>query len=765
MNKTPYLLIILILIIVLAGCTSAIPVDLPFDPDVESTLPGPQVHITAAPDATDAVQNFMTLWQDEDYAAMYGLLTAETKGQISEADFIDRYRETAIALTMLFNNGVDYQLVSSTTSPNSAQVKLRVNYNTHLFDTISREIDLDMVREAGQWRLQWHEGVIFPELDGGNFLETVRQITPRGNIYASDGSPIVSQEEAVALGFIPANLNRDLLSLFYNTMARLTAYEVEEIVELVERSLPNDYIPLGEASRAEVDANMGAITSLSGVFLNYYSSRFYHDGGIAPQAIGHLTYISEEEGDRFLRMGYSLSERFGSTGMESAFEDVLSGQRGATLYLKDADGQIIDRIAETPSSPGQSITTTIDPDLQLLLQRSLGSFRGAIVVMEMDTGRILAMVSNPGFDPNIFDISNQNFFYSQNPYLQPNDPVFNRATNGQYPLGSVFKIVSMAAALDTGVFDATSEIYCGHSIEVCGNELFDWTFEKEFPPSGDLTLPGGLMRSCNPWFFYIGEQLLLEGYPNAIADMARSFGMGEPTGIEISEQPGNIPAVVGSCETNTQLAIGQGEMTGTPLQTAMMVAAIGNGGTLYRPTIIDSIGPEGGVPTYSFSPEINGRLPISEEQRLVIENAMREVIANRRGTAQIQLGTLQYRSYGKTGTAENPFGRSHAWFAGYTRVGNPDRPDIAVAVILENAGEGSEMAAPVFRRAVSLYFSNYANPGWLMEWEARPYVIASPTPIPSDTPIPTNTPVPTETPFGWDGEEPIDEDPEQPPQE
>jgi penicillin-binding protein 2 len=232
------------------------------------------------------------------------------------------------------------------------------------------------------------------------------------------------------------------------------------------------------------------------------------------------------------------------------------------------------------------------------LQQSLGNYRGAIVVMEIDTGRVLAMVSNPQFDPNLFDINNQNFIYAQNPYVQPNDPVFNRATSGQYPLGSVFKIVTMAAALETGIYDQNDEIYCGHSIVVCGNELFDWTFEKDFPPSGDLTLPGGLMRSCNPWFYTIGEQLMLTGNPDAIIEMSRGFGLGKLTGVEVAEQPGNIPAQATSCEQNVQLAIGQGEMTVTPLQVAAFTAAVGNGGTLIQPTLIDAIGPLNGVPLH-----------------------------------------------------------------------------------------------------------------------------------------------------------------------
>jgi penicillin-binding protein 2 len=531
-------------------------------------------------------------------------------------------------------------------------------------------------------------------------------------------------------------------------MAELTIYQVDEIVEMVNTAYPSDYVPLGEVPQAEVDRKMGTLSALSGVYLNYYSSRFYYDGGIAPQAVGHLTYISQEDLNQYLRLGYAPNERYGSTGLERRYEDILSGERGASLYVKDPNGQIITMLGEKASTTSQSVTTTIDPRLQYLLQQSLGDYRGAIVVMEVDTGRVLAMVSNPQFDPNLFDINNQNFVYAQNPYVEPGDPVFNRAASGQYPLGSVFKVITMAAALETGVFTEYSEIYCGHSIDVCGNILYDWTFEKEKPPSGDLTLPEGLMRSCNPWFYYIGEQLVAQSYPNAIADMARAFGLGQETGIEIAEQPGNIPEEITSCEMNAQLAIGQGNMTVTPLQVASFMAAMGNGGTLYRPALVETIAPENGEPTYTFEPEVIGTLPISEQHMTTITEAMRSVISNARGTAHIELATMRYRSYGKTGTATNPFGESHAWFAGYTSVGNENRPDIAVAVILENAGEGSEMAAPVFRRAVSLYFSNYTDYGWVLPWEAYPYVVASMTPIPSNTPVPTNTPLVTDTPEG-----------------
>lgn len=742
--------LILMLLLTLVACSTPTATVNPIDTTPGTpTLPNPEIHVTPAPNVESLVDAFMNAWKTEDYATMYSLLSAGSQAAITEEDFTQRYLDTAAALTLQFETGIDYALTNTLVNPDMATATVQVNYNTNLFATITRDIEMSLVRETGNWRLNWDEAVLMPDLKGGNSLEIVREIPSRGNIYANDGSPIAAQEDIVAIGFIPGDLDLDLISLFYSTMAELTIYQTDEIVEMIDNALPYGYIPLGEVPQADVDRRMGTLNALSGVYLNYYTSRFYYDGGIAPQAVGHLTYISQEDMNQYLRLGYSPNERFGSTGLEYAFEDELSGTRGASLYLKDANGQIITKVAERSAVASQSINTTIDPTLQFLLQQSLGDYRGAIVVMEIETGRLLALVSNPQFDPNFFDGNNQNSRYTKevygadNLYLATDDPVFNRATDGQYPLGSVFKVITMAAALDTGVFTEASEMYCGHSVEVCGNELFDWTYEKEKPPSGDLTLPEGLMRSCNPWFYTIGETLVYEGYPNAIADMARAFGLGSVTGVEISEQPGNIPAQTDTCEVNTQLAIGQGEMTVTPLQVAEFFAAIGNGGTQYRPTLVESIGPDGGDPTYTFEPQAVGTLPISDANLGIIQEAMRSVISNARGTANIQLATMPYRAYGKTGTATNPFGESHAWFAGYTSVGNPDRPDIAVVVLLENAGEGSEMAAPVFRRAVSLYFSNYTDYGYVLPWEAYPYVVAS------------QTPVPTETPYGYEG--PTDE--------
>jgi penicillin-binding protein 2 len=204
--------------------------------------------------------------------------------------------------------------------------------------------------------------------------------------------------------------------------------------------------------------------------------------------------------------------------------------------------------------------------------------------------------------------------------------------------------------------------------------------------------------------------------------------LGKKTGIEIQEFEGRLEQPT-SVSENVQLAIGQGTLQVSPLQVASFVAAVGNGGTLYRPTVVDKIVPvSGGDPVYQFEPDEISKLPVTEENLAAIQEAMVMVVRNPRGTATNQLSSVSVRIAGKTGTAENPIGDSHAWFAGYTFNNDPNKPDIAVAIILENAGEGSEMAAPLFRRVVQLYFSNNENPGGTMPWEESPYVTATETP-------------------------------------
>jgi len=237
-----------------------------------------------------------------------------------------------------------------------------------------------------------------------------------------------------------------------------------------------------------------------------------------------------------------------------------------------------------------------------------------------------------------------------------------------------------------------------------------------------------LMRSCNPWFYRIGEDLFMEGMEDALSEMAFGFGLGTETGIEINEAAGNIPETAGTCVNSAQIAIGQGEVLVTPLQVVSYFAALANGGTLHRPSLVQEIRSASGETIETFSPDIIGTLPVTRDTLESLLEGLRMVVETPAGTGYWAMQGLEVPVSGKTGTAQTPSGNSHAWFAGFTHKNDPQHPDIAVAVIVENSGEGSVMAAPLFRRAVSLYFSEGEDPGGLMPWEIEPYLTELPTP-------------------------------------
>jgi len=333
-------------------------------------------------------------------------------------------------------------------------------------------------------------------------------------------------------------------------------------------------------------------------------------------------------------------------------------------------------------------------------------------------------------------------------------PLLNRAAQGQYPLGSVFKIITMAAGMESGLFVPESTLDCQYDWTRLSDAVrHDWTWQHcedrklrglecntpDSTPSGLLTLPEGLMRSCNPFFWEIGYTLYQNNRPNDIANMARAFGLGQETGIEIPEQAGQIQDPNNDPIEVVNQSIGQGTVQVTPLQVARFIAALGNGGTLFRPQLVEKIEPvEGGDPKVVFKPEAQATLPVRPERLEVIQQAMINVVSDQRGTANFRLRGMSIPVAGKTGTAESGSGDPHAWFAGYTMAGESTGvPDIAIAVILENQGEGSDWAAPVFKRIIESYYQG--RPQTIYWFESQFGVTETPTPfggIPTETPKP-----------------------------
>jgi cell division protein FtsI/penicillin-binding protein 2 len=728
------MLLPVLLAIFLTGCRIDFTNLLPAPTSPVPTQTAILVQLPVTPGAVEAAREYLEAWKNEDYAKMYSLLTALSKDAIDETRLTQRYREVTYAAALTNQEGespISYEILSVLVNPGSGQVSYRVNLNSFVFGSIHRETVMNLRLEEGEWRIQWDDTLILPELAGGNYLKLEYRTPARGNIYDQQDRALVAQSSAVALGINTLNLDPENDQPLVDILVEMSKGQFQE--ESLKEKI-NDYrsrgwyLPVADFSTETVIDFDDELQSIPGVVMQAYRSRYYFDGGpvsAAPHITGYMGPIQPNELEYYRRMGYSIDDRVGRAGLELWAEPYLSGKKGGSLYVVTPAGAIVTKLAEVPAVPSQSVYMTINKDLQEEVQKALTGLRGAVVVQERDTGRILAMASSPGFNPNLFEPTNFNSELLSSTLYNETNPLLNRATQGQYPLGSVFKIITMAAGIESGQFRENSEYQCGYFFrEIPGVTLNDWTYEYYLQdgrtqPSGLLTLSRGLTKSCNPFFWHVGVDLFNRGLTNAVSDMALGFGLGEPTGIEIPEAAGRIPVPTSQIDA-ANFSIGQGETLVTPLQVANFTAALGNGGTLYRPQLVERIVTPDGETIQVFTPTVLSELPVGESTRSAIHDALAEVVGPQ-GTARsvgAYLTSYSIPAAGKTGTAQSGGLRPHAWFAGYTFAERDEQPDIAVAVVIENGGEGSMVAAPIFQAAVKLYF--YGPPRNIFPWEIQP---------------------------------------------
>jgi len=739
------LLNLIVIMAFLSACSSGGSGLIPGGP-TDTPLPPPLVTVNSTPDPGIAIQAYLNAYQADDYNTMYGLLSKASQGTITLEDFALRNRD---ALNEMSAGSFDYEILSSLVNPYSAEIAYHVNYHTALVGDVERDIVARLALENNEWKIQWDDSLILPELAGGNVLRMDYSSPSRGNIYDRDGDVIVAQSDAYAFSIIPGNVTEESFGPLLSEVWRLCGISREQLAEEIQNTPAFFPIPLCEASEKESERIRNIYPA--GLQWTPYNSRFHFDQATSSNVVGFTQSIFAEDLETYRRLGYAGDERVGSAGIEKWAESYLGGKRGGTLYVVNpATGGIVTRVGESAPTPADSVYLTIDDNLQYYAQQAIEGFTGAAVVIEVDTGRVLAMASSPGFDANIFQPNNPNAATAE---LAPGS-LLNRAAQGQYPLGSVFKIITMAAGMESGLFVAETEYDCQYTWTRLPDQVrYDWTYQhcqdrlaaglecntSDSVPSGLVTLSESLMRSCNPFFWEVGYTLYYNERPNDIANMARAFGLGQKTGIEqIEEEAGQIIDPTSDIAM-VNMAIGQGDVLVTPLQVATFIAALGNGGTLYRPQLVEKVEPVDGSPaTQLFKPEARGTLPIQPFRLQLLEEAMISVVKDPDGTAYFRLRGLQIPVAGKTGTAESGSGLPHAWFAGYTMASETSGlPDIAIAVILENIGEGSDYAAPVFKRIVETYYNG--SPQTFYWFESEFGVTRTPTPLGG---IPTKTPKP-----------------------
>ena len=659
----------------------------PAAPTVEPTLDAP------APDET--AQAFLTDWEQADYLSMFNLLTVGAQSGLSPDTFANRYVAAQSTAGVKF---VRAQLRAVLRDNTTTHANFHVEWDTVLFGTLSTDNELTLTLEDGAWRVAWNDGVIWPGLENGGAFQVQYEVPRRANIYDSEGKGLAVEGKLVTVGIVPGNIeNEEALLAGLSPIVQLSP---EDIKAKYAGARGDWYVPIADISFETSQANNDFLKT-PGIERRERSSRIY--SGLAPLTIGVIGQITQDNLAEWKDRGYRGDEWVGTNGLEAWGEPYLAGTHGGKLTLIDGQGQIAGVIADQPAVPSRSIYTSIDRILQESVDNILAGHTGAIVALDPNNGEILAMSSYPSFNPNAI--------ISPETASQPAETsYFNRATQGAYPPGSTFKIITMAAGMEVAGLTRNSQFFDPGYWDGLGE-----AFRKlNWKPGGDgqIDLVTGLSASNNTVFYEVGKRVQ-DVDQFALPNMARAFGLGATTGITgVIEVPGVIPdpdwklkeiGEVWVPGDGVNMAIGQGYVQATPLQMAVAYAAIANGGTVYRPRLIQKIGSSNEPPEEIFPAEVIGQLPVKPETIKAIQDGLRGVITSPKGTAGFVFKGFPETIAGKTGTAETGGAgvTSHAWFICYAPAENPK---IVVAVFLENGGQGSYNAAPLARNVLETYF-------------------------------------------------------------
>lgn len=708
-------------VVTLDACDSGSPT--PFPDEIATASPA-----TAIPQSADVTaRTFLQAWSQNNFAGMFATLSPTTQAKVSEADFVQRYQDIVREATI---TKITPTLTAVAEEGSTATAQYHVRYETALLGTLEQDNAFSLVRERGQWGIIWAPRLIFKELEGGNRLKLYVSRSTRGNIYDRNGAPIGIGVKAIVVNVWPAEMQR------HGTEAQVLA-ALEGALNLSQADIQKRYagqnpewkIPIQTISQDVAQQNADAL-SLPGVVAEEQDARQYPLGAAAGHISGYVGQISADELDELYGQGYREGETFGRAGLEQLGERYLSGGRGGTLVALDAEGKQVAEIARRETEQSRSIFSTIDADLQQYAATLLADKRGSITVMDVRNGEILAMYSNPGYDPNAFVDRNRNT--DRTTYLtSPQKVMLNRSAQGAYPHGSVQKIITAAAALERGGMVPGTPFLCTGTWNGIGYPKSCW-ITAYGKTHGNISLAHALTASCDIAFYQTGLRLH-QIDANLLTDFCYAFGLGSDTGIGIPENAGNVPdprKQENWIPTDTvDMAIGQDTFLVSPLQVVDFVAGVANGGTLWRPNLISKVRDFVNGSEQAVAPQKRGDLPVSQNTIAVLHDSLKGVTTDKDGTATFAFDRSQVICAGKTGTAQVP-GKNdpHAWFAGYAPA---DNPQIACVVMVENGGEGSKVSAPLFRKVIEKYFKIPPTP--------------TPGPRPKGTPAaPTGTPPPAE---------------------
>ncbi|RIL08610.1 MAG: penicillin-binding protein 2 [Proteobacteria bacterium] len=571
------------------------------------------------------------------------------------------------------------------------------------------------------WYLQIVQGDYFRYKSENNRIRQVFVSPPRGLIFDRHGEVLVKNRPSFSVELVAEDSPDPEFSI--EKVAEILGRDAEAIKTTAKQQRKRrpfePRLLVRDITRDELARVMAARWQLPGVVVNVSPARDYLYGDLAAHVLGYIREITKAQLDSPAYSGYRMGELVGQYGLEARFERYLQGQRGVKAVVVNANGTKIDEASFEPEYAGHNLTLTLDLDVQKAADLALKDKSGAIVAIDPGSGEILAMSSAPRFDPNMFvsDIPQEVW---QDLVAGPGKKLNNRAVQGAYPPGSVFKIFVEAAAFSEKIVSKGEHISCPGYMQF-GNTRFRCHKSSGHGPVSHFE---GLVQSCDVYFYNLGNRLGVD----RIHEYALRFGLGRPTGLElVDENPGLIPSTEWKKKyfkkpedqkwypgETPSVAIGQGAVTTTPLQIARALSALLNGGLVLKPYLVRKVESHDGLfidDTYSST--IVDKVDLEERIRQMLIADLIGVVNNERGTGKRAKLPQEFDVTvgGKTGTAQVVGLRhgsrleqheDHAWFAGF---GMTEQPDIVAVALVENGGHGGVAAAPLVKEVLQAFYA------------------------------------------------------------
>jgi penicillin-binding protein 2 len=668
-------------------------------------------------------------WQRNDFAGMYRLTSSTTRTVISEAEFVERYNA--------IHNEAGIRSVSGeiTGDPSDeGTYPYEVAIQSSLIGDYAQAHELSLVEEDGEWRVAWSPSLIFNQLDATGCVTWKGEPVRRGRILDASGDVLAEDAEVSQVGVVPGKLVEGDGTI--DRLSEIIDMDPDDIRTIYQRDgiNPDWFIPLKNLPSSQAVDLINQVTGMSGVQVQRAFARVYPEGPLFAHVTGFVTPATGEDVEDDESGAVRPGEMVGRAGLEYGANELLSGRPGGQLLVVECETRAERAmISEVEGVAPLDVTITIEIDFQREVDTAMADVdrlasvpsepdptaevderprqeRGAAVVIDPRSGAVLAMVSHPTYDPNNFVTGS----FSDEELERINDatlaPQTNRAASATYPAGSIFKVITTAAAMANLDYTGETPINCPASFSIGSQTWNDWVVENGLSAQGELTLHSGLVQSCNTVFYQIGADLDNEG-DSLLPDMARAFGLGSPTGLEyFPEATGVVPDpewkqrnVNDGWATgdNVNLSIGQGYLLVSPLQMANAYAAIANGGELLQPYIVDRAQVSGTDQVQQVGErKVVRELPLTAEQVREIQSALRDQTSNDNGVGSSRIfNDFGWPISGKTGTAQNGpqdgSTKPHSWFAAYGPA--DDEASIASIVMFEQVGEGVQFAAPVTR--------------------------------------------------------------------